>query len=52
MVCLEALAAGAAVVSFTRPMKQPIRKWFHVKDKTEMIGKLKELLRRPLILIR
>lgn len=43
-VCLEALYAGAHVVSFTRPMDKAIPHWHHVNDKIEMIEKIKHLL--------
>jgi glycosyltransferase involved in cell wall biosynthesis len=43
-VCLEALHAGAHVVSFTKPMDRDIDHWHHVKDKEEMVHKIKELL--------
>lgn len=43
-VCLEALHAGAHVVSFTKPMDSDIDHWHHVKDKDEMVNKIRELL--------
>ncbi|HVW99222.1 MAG TPA: glycosyltransferase family 4 protein [Candidatus Babeliaceae bacterium] len=43
-VCLEALYAGAHVVSFTRPMDNTIPHWHHVSNKKEMIKKVKEIL--------
>lgn len=44
MVCLEALQAGAQVISFCRPMKQSVDQWHIVAGKDEMIQKAKELL--------
>ena len=44
VVCLEALHAGCHVISFTRPMKEPIAKWHVVNNKDEMINKALELL--------
>jgi glycosyltransferase involved in cell wall biosynthesis len=43
-VCLEALYAGAHVVSFVKPMKQEIKNWHHADDKEVMALKLKGLL--------
>lgn len=43
-VCLEALYAGAHVVSFVKPMKQEIKNWHHADDKEDMALKLKDLL--------
>ncbi len=43
-VCLEALCAGAHVVSFTRPMDRDISHWHHVADKEAMVLKVQELL--------
>jgi len=43
-VCLEALYAGAHVVSFTRPMDKAIPHWHHVQNKEEMAAKVLELL--------
>jgi glycosyltransferase involved in cell wall biosynthesis len=42
--CLEALYAGAHVISFCEPMKQKIDHWHIVKDEKEMIAKAIELL--------
>jgi glycosyltransferase involved in cell wall biosynthesis len=42
--CLEALYAGACVVSFTRPMEQWIRNWYYMNDEEEMYLTLKQLL--------
>ncbi len=47
MVCAEALYAGARVISFVQPMKQPVKNWHHVKDKQEMISKTWNILREP-----
>jgi len=44
VVCLEALYAGAHVVSFVKPMKQEIKNWHHADDKEDMALKLKDLL--------
>jgi glycosyltransferase involved in cell wall biosynthesis len=44
-VCLEALYAGARVISFTKPMNQKIRNWHIVRDKAEMKDKVLELLK-------
>jgi glycosyltransferase involved in cell wall biosynthesis len=46
-VCLEALYAGAHVISFTKPMKQDIKNWHIVNTKEEMIAKASELLQKP-----
>ena len=35
--CLEALYAGAHVISFCEPMKQKIDHWHIVKDEKEML---------------
>jgi glycosyltransferase involved in cell wall biosynthesis len=43
-VCVEALAAGAHVVSFVKPMKQPISQWHIVNTQEEAEQKLLELL--------
>lgn len=44
VVCLEALAAGAQVVSFVRPMKQPVKGWHIVSSEKEMAEKAVALL--------
>jgi glycosyltransferase involved in cell wall biosynthesis len=44
VVCLEALYAGAHVISFVRPMKQDIPHWHIVGTKEEMTEKAKALL--------
>ncbi len=43
-VCIEALYAGAHVISFTRPMKEPIPHWHIVATKEEMIDKALAIL--------
>jgi glycosyltransferase involved in cell wall biosynthesis len=43
-VCIEALYAGAHVVSFTKPMQAWIRHWHVAETKTEMIQMVLELL--------
>lgn len=43
-VCIEALYAGAHVISFTRPMKEAIDHWHIVTTKEEMISKALEIL--------
>ena len=43
-VITEALYAGANVVSFCKPMKEPINQLYVVDNKKQMIDKLKELL--------
>jgi glycosyltransferase involved in cell wall biosynthesis len=45
--CLEALYAGAHVISFCEPMKQKIDHWHIVKDEKEMFDKTIELLNNP-----
>ena len=44
MVCLEALYAGAHVISFTKPMHHNIKNWHVVKTTDEMQAKASELL--------
>jgi glycosyltransferase involved in cell wall biosynthesis len=46
-VCLEALYAGAHVISFTRAMQADIKNWHVVKTKEEMIDKAIALLTNP-----
>ncbi len=48
-VCLEALAAGAHVVSFCKPMNENINHWHIVKTKEEMIKKAIEILQNKKI---
>jgi glycosyltransferase involved in cell wall biosynthesis len=43
-VCLEALYAGAHVISFTKAMHQPIEHWHITNNKQEMIKKAADLL--------
>lgn len=47
MVCLEALYAGAHVISFCKPFERDIPHWHVVKDKQAMQEKLLELLHTP-----
>ncbi|HTI07196.1 MAG TPA: glycosyltransferase [Puia sp.] len=47
VVCLEALYAGAHVISFVQPMKQEIPHWHVVHTMEEMRDKAKELLLAP-----
>lgn len=47
MVCLEALYAGAHVISFCKPFDQPIAHWHIVPDKEAMAEKAIELLLMP-----
>jgi glycosyltransferase involved in cell wall biosynthesis len=46
-VCLEALYAGADVISFCRPMTAFISNWYIAADAEDMTGKALELLQRP-----
>ncbi|PWU02208.1 MAG: hypothetical protein C5B52_05865 [Bacteroidetes bacterium] len=46
-VCIEALYAGAHVISFTQPVSAWIRHWHVVKDEEEMCKKAIELLQDP-----
>lgn len=46
-VCLEALYAGADVVSFVRPMNMAIKNWHTTPDKYEMLQLLKQILQQP-----
>jgi glycosyltransferase involved in cell wall biosynthesis len=43
-VCLEALYAGANVISFVKPMHQEIKNWHIVKTNEEMVAKASDLL--------
>jgi glycosyltransferase involved in cell wall biosynthesis len=45
VVCLEALYAGAQVISFCKPMKNEIPRWHTVKTKEEMLEKAFTILR-------
>ena len=47
VVCIEALYAGCAVVSFLQPMQQSIENWHAVQTKKEMIERLKAALSTP-----
>jgi len=47
MAILEALYAGAHVVSFVKLMNYEIKNWHIVKTKKEMIAKVNELLNAP-----
>lgn len=47
MACLEALYAGAHVISFVKPMHHEIKNWHVVKTKDEMRKKATELLSDP-----
>jgi glycosyltransferase involved in cell wall biosynthesis len=47
MVCLEALYAGAQVVSFVRPMDQATKNWHFVTKRDQMVNMLKVLLEDP-----
>lgn len=44
IVCLEALYAGAKVISFVQPMNQEIANWHIVEDAADMICKAKDVL--------
>jgi glycosyltransferase involved in cell wall biosynthesis len=44
-VCLEALYAGAKVISFTKPMNLEIKNWYIAGSEEEMVTKSLELLR-------
>lgn len=46
-VCLEAIAAGAAVVSYHQPMKYPVNNWHIVRDANDMQAKTLEILHNP-----
>jgi glycosyltransferase involved in cell wall biosynthesis len=43
-VCLEALYAGAKVISFAQPMETDIPNWHTVANKEEMLNKLADIL--------
>lgn len=47
VVCLEALAAGAEVISFAKPMNAGIDHWYIAKNKDQMIDKAIEILKKP-----
>lgn len=44
VVCLEALYAGAQVISFNQPMQSPIPRWHIVPDMAAMFHKAMEIL--------
>jgi glycosyltransferase involved in cell wall biosynthesis len=46
VVCIEALQAGAAVISFCRPMKKEIPDWHFVHSKEEMTTAALSLLKK------
>jgi len=46
-VCLEALYAGAQVISFVKPMDATIENWYIAADETDMVNKLESLLTNP-----
>jgi glycosyltransferase involved in cell wall biosynthesis len=46
-VCLEALYAGAQVVSFVKPMDATIQNWHIAQDKEAMLQMLTEILQNP-----
>jgi glycosyltransferase involved in cell wall biosynthesis len=46
-VCLEALYAGAHVISFVRPMNTIVKNWHIAADEEEMFKLLKERLQSP-----
>lgn len=47
IVCLEALYAGAHVISFVKPMYKEIENWHIAAGKQEMIQKAIEILKNP-----
>jgi glycosyltransferase involved in cell wall biosynthesis len=47
VVCLEALYAGAHVISFCKPMKKTIDHWHIVNSEQEMVKKALEILCNP-----
>lgn len=47
VVCIEALYAGAQVISFVKPMHENIPNWHRVNSKEEMITKCSGILRSP-----
>jgi glycosyltransferase involved in cell wall biosynthesis len=46
-VCIEALYAGAVVISFCKPMNEPIPNWYIVDTKEAMLQKAVEILSSP-----
>jgi glycosyltransferase involved in cell wall biosynthesis len=49
VVCLEALYAGAQVVSLVRPMKADIKNWHTARSQSDMVDLVAELLNGPSI---
>ncbi|MGZ3778298.1 MAG: glycosyltransferase [Mucilaginibacter sp.] len=47
VVCLEALYAGAEVVSLVKPMKAAIKNWHIAKSQSDMVDVVRELLNDP-----
>lgn len=47
VVCIEALYAGAKVISFVKPMRQEIENWHIVANNEEMVQKAIEILKHP-----
>jgi glycosyltransferase involved in cell wall biosynthesis len=47
VVCLEALYAGAQVVSFVRPMDAQIKNWHITNSQDGMLNVIKDLLENP-----
>jgi glycosyltransferase involved in cell wall biosynthesis len=47
VVCLEALYAGARVVSFIKPLDREVPNWYIVKTVEEMASKVRDLLQEP-----
>ena len=47
VVCIEALFAGAKLISFVKPMNQEIEHWHIVTSKEEMVKKAIEILKDP-----
>ena len=43
-VCIEALYAGAQVISFNQPMKAPVERWHNVNTRVEMLQKAMAIL--------
>lgn len=47
IVCIEALCAGAKVISFVKPMQTEIENWHIVTNKEEMVQTATEMLKDP-----
>lgn len=47
VVCIEALYAGAKVISFVKPMRQRIENWHITANSEEMVQKAIEILKDP-----